>query len=144
MAAGDEPSFGAHAMPQWQINLRELFRIVTAGAVLYSWTTYWSPSGRLLVGVLLSAAILFWPSRNETDWTAKVARSIASVVVAVCLVLWDANGLLVGAIFLAALLICPNYEDQHWTVRYVVSNALVAVAIMLGVIVSVLRICPGR
>jgi len=131
-------------MTQWQINLRELFKIVTAGAVLYSWMTYWSPSGNLIVGVLLSAAVLFWPAYNEADWTAKVIRSIASLLLALCLALWDINGLLVGAILLAALSVCPNYEDQHWTIRYVGSNALLAVAIMLGVIVSVLRICAGR
>ena len=137
-------SFGAHAMTQWQINLRELFKIVTAGAVLYSWMTYWSPSGRLLVGVLLSAAVLFWPARNEPDWTAKVTRSIASLLLALCLALWDINGMLVGALLCAAFSVCPKYEDQHWTIRYVGSNALLALAIMLGLVVSVLSICAGR
>jgi hypothetical protein len=131
-------------MPQWQINLRELFKIVTAGAVLYSWMTYWSPSGRLLVGLLLSAAVLFWPARNEADWTVKATRSIASLLLALCLAVWGINGMLVGTIVLAALWVCPKYEDQHWTVRYVGSNALLALAIMLGFIVSVLRICAGR
>jgi hypothetical protein len=131
-------------MTEWQINLRELFKIVTAGAVLYSWMTYWSPSGGLLVGLLLSAAVLFWPARSEADWMTKATRSIASLLLALCLALWGINGILVGAIVLAALWVCPKFDDQHWTIRYVGSNALLALAIMLGVVVSLLRICAGR
>jgi hypothetical protein len=63
---------------------------------------------------------------------------------ALCLALWDINGMLVGALLYAAFSVCPKYEDQHWIIRYVGSNALLALAIMLGFVVSVLRICAGR
>lgn len=131
-------------MSEWQINLRELFKIVTAGAALYAWMTYWSPAGSILVGILLAAAVLFWPAPSEADWAAKVARSIASLLLALCLALWGMNGMLLGAFVIAALWICPKYDDEYWTFHYVASNALLALAIMLGFVLSVLRICTGR
>jgi len=138
--------FRRTAMTQWQINLRELFKIVTAGSALYAWMTYWSAGGMhgILVGCLIAAAILFWPGRNDTNRRSQIKRSITSLVIATCIGIWPRSMPFVLGTVAGALWLLPEFDDPHWTLRYVLSNAMIAITIMLGAVVSVLRICAGR
>jgi hypothetical protein len=129
-------------MTQWQINLRELFKIVTAGAFLFACVGYWNAG--ILLGSLLSGAFLLWPSKHDANWAAQVRLSFGALAIAACLCLWNDGGMLIAASVTISLFLLPDFEDENWTLRYVLSNAMIAITIILGVVVSVLRICAGR
>ncbi len=121
-----------------QITLRELFKIVTGGAILFACISYWNAG--VLMGSLISGAFLLWPNERDENWAAQVRLSIGVLAIAACLFLWSIGGMLIAASVTTALLLLPNFEDENWTLRYVLSNAMLAVTIMLAVIVSVLRV----
>jgi len=71
-------------MPAPQITLRELFKIVTAGAILFACMSFWHAGG-ILLGCCISAAYLLWPNNDDENWTIRYVGSNAMITVAIML-----------------------------------------------------------